>query len=119
MIAQNFFTLGEQLVVEHATFEHSTINLWETIFLITRRPVGRQHPVTVQVGLIGVAQTVWQRLEENCCLICKHKQLESVCNDGHNLYVTIIFAIDHSSQLLVFLLYSCIISVTEQLSLSS
>lgn len=32
MIAQNFFTLGEQLVVEHATFEHSTINLWETIF---------------------------------------------------------------------------------------
>lgn len=32
MIAQKFFTLGEQLVVEHATFEHSTINLWETIF---------------------------------------------------------------------------------------
>lgn len=36
MIAQNFFTLGEQLVVEHATFVHSTINLWETIFFLSQ-----------------------------------------------------------------------------------
>lgn len=113
MIAQNFSTFGKQLVTKWLSMQPSNIQpstSGRPFFLIIRRPVRRQHPVTVQVGLNAVAQTDWQRLEENWCLICKYKQLESACNDGHNLYVTSIFAIDRSSQLVVFLLYSCITS---------